>query len=155
MPSTPPSFRSTTPLRATATSTAARRRSTSSIRTADCRLPDPGTARPPALHHQPGARIGGTLPWPILRRIYTRAGAAEGIDPQRLGDQPNRRGAAPGLSSVHPPRWDPALERRGSLLGLLPARVTLFRIWRGPRRPRGQQPRPAVAAYACPLCVEC
>ena len=31
-------------------------------------------------------RAGGHLPWPILRQIYTRIGAAEGIDPQRLGD---------------------------------------------------------------------
>src|SRR5690625_3132080 len=31
-------------------------------------------------------RIGGRLPWPILRRLYARAGAAEGIDPKRLGD---------------------------------------------------------------------
>ena len=29
---------------------------------------------------------GGRLPWPLLRRIYTRVGAAEGIDPDRLGD---------------------------------------------------------------------
>ena len=31
-------------------------------------------------------RAAGHLPWPILRQIYTRLGAAEGIDPQRLGD---------------------------------------------------------------------
>ncbi|MDQ4010105.1 MAG: hypothetical protein M3228_05270 [Actinomycetota bacterium] len=31
-------------------------------------------------------RIGGRLPWPILRRLYTRIGASEGIDPQRLAD---------------------------------------------------------------------
>jgi hypothetical protein len=32
------------------------------------------------------ARAGGQLPWPVLRDIYTRIGAAEGIDPARLGD---------------------------------------------------------------------
>jgi len=31
------------------------------------------------------ARVGGRLPWPILRQIYTRIGGAEGIDPRLLG----------------------------------------------------------------------
>jgi hypothetical protein len=30
-------------------------------------------------------RVAGRLPWPILRHLYTRVGAAEGIDPARLG----------------------------------------------------------------------
>ena len=30
-------------------------------------------------------RTGGRLPWPVLRHLYTRIGAAEGIDPRRLG----------------------------------------------------------------------
>lgn len=32
------------------------------------------------------ARIGGHLPWPVLKRIYARIGGAEGIDPGTLGD---------------------------------------------------------------------
>jgi hypothetical protein len=31
-------------------------------------------------------RAAGQLPWPILRTLYTRIGAAEGIQPDRLGD---------------------------------------------------------------------
>jgi len=31
-------------------------------------------------------RVGGRLPWPVLKQIYTRIGAAEGVDPNRLGD---------------------------------------------------------------------
>jgi hypothetical protein len=31
-------------------------------------------------------RVAGRLPWPILRHLYTRVGAAEGIDAARLGD---------------------------------------------------------------------
>jgi hypothetical protein len=31
-------------------------------------------------------RIGGRLPWALLRRVYTRVGASEGLDPERLGD---------------------------------------------------------------------
>ena len=44
----------------------------------------------PHLGNGPAAaaaiRAGGRLPWPILRRLYTRIGASEGIDPRRLGD---------------------------------------------------------------------
>ena len=32
------------------------------------------------------ARTGGRLPWPLLRRLYTWIGAAEGLDPERLGE---------------------------------------------------------------------
>jgi hypothetical protein len=31
-------------------------------------------------------RVAGRLPWPMLRTLYTRLGAAEGIPPDRLGD---------------------------------------------------------------------
>ena len=31
-------------------------------------------------------RVGGNLPWPVLRQIYTRIGGSEGIDAERLGD---------------------------------------------------------------------
>lgn len=33
-----------------------------------------------------GVRVAGHLPWPLLRRGYTAAGAAEALDPDRLGD---------------------------------------------------------------------
>jgi hypothetical protein len=33
-----------------------------------------------------GVRVGGRLPWPVLRRLYTRIGASEGLAPERLGD---------------------------------------------------------------------
>ncbi len=33
-----------------------------------------------------GVRAAGRLPWPLLRRVYTRIGASEGLDPARLGD---------------------------------------------------------------------
>ena len=36
--------------------------------------------------YAPVVRAGGHLPWPLLREIYTRIGAAEGVDPDRLGD---------------------------------------------------------------------
>ena len=31
-------------------------------------------------------RTGGRLPWSLVRRVYTRVGASEGVDPDRLGD---------------------------------------------------------------------
>lgn len=44
----------------------------------------------PHLGHSGGAalavRVGGRLPWPILRWVYTRIGASEGINPHRLAD---------------------------------------------------------------------
>jgi hypothetical protein len=44
----------------------------------------------PHLGHSSGAalavRVGGRLPWPILRWVYTRIGASEGINPHRLAD---------------------------------------------------------------------
>lgn len=30
-------------------------------------------------------RAAGRLPWPVLRRLYTRVGASEGVDVERLG----------------------------------------------------------------------
>ena len=44
----------------------------------------------PHLGHGPAAaaaiRAGGRLPWPLLRRLYTRLGASEGIAAGRTGD---------------------------------------------------------------------
>jgi hypothetical protein len=31
-------------------------------------------------------RMAGNLPWPLLRRLYTRIGASESLDARRLGD---------------------------------------------------------------------
>jgi hypothetical protein len=40
------------------------------------------------------ARLGGRLPWPILKQIYARIGGAEGVDPEQLGDVDMERVAA-------------------------------------------------------------
>jgi hypothetical protein len=44
----------------------------------------------PHLGQSPAAalavRSAGRLPWPLLRQLYARIGASEGIDPSRLGD---------------------------------------------------------------------
>ena len=40
------------------------------------------------------ARVGGRLPWPVLKQIYARIGGAEGIDPDTLGDVDMERVAA-------------------------------------------------------------
>jgi hypothetical protein len=52
-------------------------------------------------------RIGGHLPWPLLRRLYTRIGAGEGIDPERLGDV-DLAGVAQWLTEKLPNRRYPA-----------------------------------------------
>jgi hypothetical protein len=56
-------------------------------------------------------RAGGRLPWPVLRRIYTRIGAAEGIDPRRLGEV-DMAAVAHLFTSAYPRRSYP-----GALLG--------------------------------------
>jgi hypothetical protein len=33
-----------------------------------------------------GVRAAGRLPWPVLKHLYTRVGASEGVDPRRLGE---------------------------------------------------------------------
>jgi hypothetical protein len=52
-------------------------------------------------------RVGGHLPWPLLRRLYTRIGASEGIAPQRLGDV-DLAGVARWLTEKLPTRRYPA-----------------------------------------------
>jgi hypothetical protein len=52
-------------------------------------------------------RAVGHLPWPVLRRIYTRIGAAEGIDPARLGDV-DLGAVARWLAGQYPRRRYPA-----------------------------------------------
>jgi hypothetical protein len=46
--------------------------------------PFPHLGNPPAV--AAGVRAAGRLPWPVLRHLYTRVGASEGIDPARLAD---------------------------------------------------------------------
>jgi hypothetical protein len=52
-------------------------------------------------------RAAGRLPWPLLRQIYTRIGAAEGIDPARLGDV-DLDAVARWLAEQYPRRRYPA-----------------------------------------------
>lgn len=54
------------------------------------------------------ARVGGRLPWPVLRRIYARIGGAEGIDPARLGDVDMQRVAA-SFADAYPSGRFPAV----------------------------------------------
>ena len=65
----------------------------------------------PHLGHSGGAavavRVGGRLPWPILRRIYTRIGPSEGINPHRLGDV-DMAVVAEWLAKGYPQRRYPA-----------------------------------------------
>ena len=46
--------------------------------------PFPHLGNPPAA--AAAVRVAGRLPWPILRHLYIRVGAAEGVDPARLGE---------------------------------------------------------------------
>lgn len=53
-------------------------------------------------------RVGGRLPWPVLRHLYTRIGASEGITPNRIGDVD--MAAVPGwLADSYPRRPYPAV----------------------------------------------
>src|SRR5918997_2259013 len=65
----------------------------------------------PHLGHSAGTaaavRVGGRLPWPILRRLYSRIGASEGIDPQRLADV-DMTAVAQCLADSYPQRGYPA-----------------------------------------------
>ena len=66
----------------------------------------------PHLGHGPVAaaaiRTGGRLPWPVLRHLYTRIGAAEGIDPRRLGAV-DLAAVARWLADGYPRRRYPAI----------------------------------------------
>ena len=53
-------------------------------------------------------RAGGHLPWPLLRQIYTRVGASEGVDPARLGDV-DLAAVARWLTEQYPRRRYPAV----------------------------------------------
>jgi hypothetical protein len=53
-------------------------------------------------------RAAGRLPWSVLRSIYTRIGASEGIDPKRLGDV-NLAAVADSFAARYPKRRYPAV----------------------------------------------
>ncbi|MBV9142092.1 MAG: hypothetical protein JO115_14450 [Pseudonocardiales bacterium] len=65
----------------------------------------------PHLGHSGGAaaavRVGGRLPWPLLRWIYTRIGASEGINPHRLAEV-DMAAVAQWLAKGYPQRRYPA-----------------------------------------------
>ncbi len=54
------------------------------------------------------ARVAGRLPWPLLRRIYARIGAAEGIAPERLGEVDMDQ-VAGSFAAAYPARRYPAV----------------------------------------------
>ena len=58
--------------------------------------------------YAPVVRAGGHLPWPLLRSIYTRIGAAEGVDPGRLADL-DLSAVARWLTEQYPRRRYPAV----------------------------------------------
>jgi hypothetical protein len=53
-------------------------------------------------------RVGGRLPWALVRRVYTRVGASEGVDPDRLGDV-DLGAVASWLADGYPRRRYPAV----------------------------------------------
>ena len=53
-------------------------------------------------------RAAARLPWPLLREVYTRAGAAEALDPARLADV-DTEAVAGWLAAHHPRRRYPAV----------------------------------------------
>ncbi|MDQ3761398.1 MAG: hypothetical protein M3460_06770 [Actinomycetota bacterium] len=69
----------------------------------------------PHLGHSASAaaavRVGGRLPWPLLRRLYTRIGASEDIDPHRLSDI-DLAAVAQWLADGYPQRRNPGHTRR-------------------------------------------
>jgi hypothetical protein len=53
-------------------------------------------------------RVGGRLPWGVLRHLYTRIGAAEGLPPDRLADV-DLAAVAGWLTDAYPERPYPAV----------------------------------------------
>jgi hypothetical protein len=54
------------------------------------------------------ARAGGRLPWPLLRHVYTRLGASEGVAARRLGDV-DMAAVAQAFADDYPRRRYPAV----------------------------------------------
>ena len=68
-------------------------------------------------------RAAGRLPWSLLRGIYTRIGASEGIDPRRLGDV-DLAAVAASFADRYPKRRYPAIllgSSNGALIHLAAA----------------------------------
>lgn len=65
----------------------------------------PHLGNPPALGRL--IRIGGRLPWPLLRGIYSRIGGAEGIRPEQLAEV-DMNSIAAGFADRFPRRRYPA-----------------------------------------------
>jgi hypothetical protein len=68
-------------------------------------------------------RAAGRLPWSILRGVYTRIGASEGINPRRLGDV-NLAVVAQSFAERYPKRRYPAIllgSSNGALIHLAAA----------------------------------
>lgn len=55
-----------------------------------------------------GVRAAGRLPWALLRRVYARVGASEGLSPQRLADV-DLAAVADWLAAGYPARRYPAV----------------------------------------------
>jgi hypothetical protein len=55
-----------------------------------------------------GVRAAARLPWSVLRGVYTRIGASEGINPKRLGDV-NLSAVAASFADRYPERRYPAV----------------------------------------------
>ena len=103
-------------------------------------------------------RAAGHLPWPLLRQIYTRIGAAEGVDPARLGDV-DLAAVARWLTEQYPRRRYPAALHRVQQRGHHPPRgrhrgALAARHRAGPggpgRRPESSGRRDAVRRAARP-----
>lgn len=54
------------------------------------------------------ARVGGRMPWPVLKQIYARIGGAEGIDPELLGEVDLQRVAGSFATGYAPARYPAA-----------------------------------------------
>src|SRR4051794_34334558 len=94
-------------------------------------------------------RVGGRLPWALVRRVYTRVGAAEGIDPDRLGEV-DLAAVTDWLVDGYPRRRYPAAlvgSSNGALAHPAPAPPGpwLPRTPPGAGGPRGGPPRPGGA----------
>jgi hypothetical protein len=53
-------------------------------------------------------RVGGRLPWPLLKQIYARIGGAEGIPPERLSEV-DLSAVATSFAAAYPARRYPAV----------------------------------------------
>ena len=110
--------------------------------------------------YAPLVRAGSHLPWPLLRAIYTRIGATEGVDPGRLGDL-DLSAVARWLTEQYPRRRYPAVlvgSSNGALVHLAAAMGTpwlpgtVLSRWRGSVTRTGRSTRSASANGTHPRC---